>query len=86
MAALVGREEADHQVAAVMVKLEGGGKHSIYERFSDGTFLELHPSFTHPDAVWQMISYPARKHLMDACNRGEGHLGDSPVLAQDLGV
>ena len=39
---------------------------STYERLSDGTFLELHPSFRYQDSVWRMIPYPARKRLIDA--------------------
>ena len=40
---------------------------STYERLTDGTFLELHPSFRYQDSVWRMIPYPARRRLLDAC-------------------
>ena len=38
---------------------------SVYERLSDGSFLELHPSFAYPDPVWRMIPLPARKRLQE---------------------
>ena len=38
---------------------------STYEMLEDGTFLEIHPSFSYPDATWRMIPYATRKRLMD---------------------